>query len=108
MAPSSSGLGRHPLKVKTAGSNPAGVTRKNKNALLPGCFFAFPGLDKMGQHTVQSRADCGSGSVVEHLLAKEKVVGSTPISRSTTLTTECEKVFRRWEALPEELPDSPA
>ncbi len=26
MAPSSSGLGRHPLKVKTAGSNPAGVT----------------------------------------------------------------------------------
>ncbi len=46
--------------------------------------------------------------MVEHLLAKEKVVGSTPISRSTTLTTECEKVFRRWEALPEELPDSPA
>ena len=26
MAPSSSGLGRHPLKVKIAGSNPAGVT----------------------------------------------------------------------------------
>ena len=25
-APSSSGLGRHPLKVKIAGSNPAGVT----------------------------------------------------------------------------------
>ncbi len=46
--------------------------------------------------------------MVEHLLAKEKVVGSTPISRSTTLTTEFEKVFRRWETLPEELPDSPA
>gem|GEM_PF-2710550 len=26
MAPSSSGLGRHPLKVEIAGSNPAGVT----------------------------------------------------------------------------------
>ncbi len=26
LAPSSSGLGRHPLKVEIAGSNPAGVT----------------------------------------------------------------------------------
>ena|GEM_PF-6276003 len=26
-APSSSGLGRHPLKVEIAGSNPAGVTK---------------------------------------------------------------------------------
>jgi hypothetical protein len=25
---------------------------------------------------------CGSGSVVEHLLAKEKVAGSIPVSRS--------------------------
>ena len=26
--------------------------------------------------------NCGSGSVVEHLLAKEKVAGSVPVSRS--------------------------
>jgi hypothetical protein len=27
---------------------------------------------------------CGSGSVVEHLLAKEKVAGSIPVSRSNS------------------------
>ncbi len=30
-------------------------------------------------------AHCGSGSVVEHLLAKEKVAGSIPVSRSIAL-----------------------
>src|SRR5579884_3269528 len=31
---------------------------------------------------VQTQEICGSGSVVEHLLAKEKVAGSIPVSRS--------------------------
>ena len=30
---------------------------------------------------MQERTDCGCGSVVEHLLAKENVVGSNPITR---------------------------
>ena len=31
---------------------------------------------------MEERLTCGSGSVVEHLLAKEKVAGSIPVSRS--------------------------
>ncbi len=31
---------------------------------------------------MQTQEQCGSGSVVEHLLAKEKVAGSIPVSRS--------------------------
>ena len=31
---------------------------------------------------------CGSGSVVEHLLAKEKVAGSNPVFRSTIVVTK--------------------
>ena len=38
----------------------------------------------LGTGTAQARTS-GSGSVVEHLLAKEKVVGSNPIFRSTPL-----------------------
>ena len=34
VAPSSSGLGRHPLKVEIAGSNPAGVTRGTRGVAV--------------------------------------------------------------------------
>jgi hypothetical protein len=38
LAPSSSGPGRHPLKVEIAGSNPAGVTRARRLAVrMPPC-----------------------------------------------------------------------
>ncbi len=36
--------------------------------------------------------NCGSGSVVEHLLAKEKVAGSIPVSRSN-LSREINEAF---------------
>ena len=52
-------------------------------------------------------SDAGVAQLVEHLLAKEKVAGSNPVSRST-LTNEFDVVFRRWDWIPEELPDSPA
>ena len=35
---------------------------------------------------------CGRGSVVERLLAKEKVVGSNPIARSSS----CDGVVAKW------------
>ena len=35
-----------------------------------------------GTLLLQTQLLCGSGSVVEHLLAKEKVAGSIPVSRS--------------------------
>ena len=36
------------------------------------------------QHVVE-RSSCGSSSVVERVLAKDEVEGSTPFSRSTTI-----------------------
>ncbi len=40
VAPSSSGLGRRPLKAEVAGSNPVGATKKFKAAgLCPAAFF---------------------------------------------------------------------
>jgi hypothetical protein len=40
-------------------------------------------IELMGSHTLVIRSlVCGSSSVVEHLLAKEKVAGSIPVSRS--------------------------
>ena len=34
---------------------------------------------------MRQRTKCASGSVVEHLLAKERVAGSSPVSRSSNL-----------------------
>src|SRR5216684_4795001 len=41
---------------------------------------------------------CGSGSVVEHLLAKEKVAGSIPVSRSLSFLRGRDKSgpYNKW------------
>jgi hypothetical protein len=107
LAPSSSGLGRHPLKVKTAGSNPAGVTIRTPGAHRKGVRLRFI-FDKRRRNRYDIDERAGVAQLVEHLLAKEKVAGSNPVSRSSSLTIELEKVFRRWDKIPEELPDFPA
>jgi hypothetical protein len=43
---------------------------------------------------------CGSGSGVERLLAKEKVAGSNPVSRSRSLPGDVAKWLRRGSAKP--------
>src|SRR5689334_14501119 len=43
---------------------------------------------------------CGSGSGVERLLAKEKVAGSNPVSRSISLPGDVAKWLRRGSAKP--------
>src|SRR5665811_2139006 len=53
----------------------------------------FSLLDTSWRHRIvslllQHVTQCGSGSVVEHLLAKEKVAGSNPVFRSLKATCD--------------------
>ena len=69
MAPSSSGLGRRPLKAKVAGSNPVGATKLTQAT----CFAAFlmaPSSSGLGRRPL-----------------KAKVAGSNPVG-ATKCTAE--------------------
>jgi hypothetical protein len=71
------GLGYHGLGAEVAQS----VEHSTENAGVPSSILGL-GTSVL---TILNSAVSGSGSVVEHLLAKEKVVGSNPIFRSTFL-----------------------
>jgi hypothetical protein len=73
-------------KPQVAGSNPVSpvvgaVAKPGKAAVRKA---AIGGSNPSGALTAGHLPNCGRGSVVERLLAKEKVVGSNPIARSVS------------------------
>ena len=64
MAPSSSGLGRRPLKAEVEGSNPFGATMNIQNRPEKGGFFSFEAQFTCRRECQAFRADlafCGGG-----------------------------------------------
>ena len=67
--------------MKIAGSNPAGVTNVSPGIVERWCLERAQ-LDKRQSTWYDLAGWAGVAQLVEHLLAKEKVAGSSPVSRS--------------------------